>query len=175
VNLFSRLAKFWKKSGEKDEIGPSIVLLLRKPHFFTSAELERAGELGFGKSFDGKQDPMYFVVQESFVTFIKAGADIINMAHSEQPYLGDPQEVARQLPRPEQKRAWLAHTAWASLDSHNDKLPKSEAYAVLARFALQMGDENCSGIYIPGEQVFLPNDGAAEDGLRTMIRGELFA
>jgi hypothetical protein len=154
---------------------PSLVILQRVPHFFTSAELEQAGERGFGKSFDGKQNPMYFVVQESFVTFIKAGAHVINMMSAKQPYLDKPEEVARQLPRVEQKRAWLAHTAWTAFDSHNDKLPPSEAYTALARLVLHLGDANCTGVYIPGEGVFLPNDGTAEEGLRKMIDGGRFS
>jgi hypothetical protein len=96
------------------------------------------------------------------------------------PYLEDVEAVAKQLPQEEQKRAWLEHKAWASLDHLNEQTSKSkdrtkraESYSVLARFALQLGNENCSAVYLPKEQILMPNDGTAEEGLRLLIRKEL--
>jgi hypothetical protein len=82
---------------------------------------------------------------------------------------------AKNLPREEQKKAWFEHRAWSSLDLWNSAkssrrdLPKKEAYAVLARFALQLGDTNCTAIYFPKEGWMLPNNGEAENELRRLI------
>jgi len=151
----------------------SLFLLLRQPHFFSLAEVQQAGERGWSKRFDGTEDPMCFVTQNGGVTFIKAGALVINLLQSGTPYLEDVEYVAKQLPREEQKRAWLAHSAWAALDNLNRKIAKADSYAGLARFALNLSDLNCAGIYLPKEQVMMPNDGTAEEGLHLIIRKEL--
>jgi hypothetical protein len=174
VELWKRFAQLWKRQEIDSDDPYSIVLLQRERHFFTSVEIEAAGERGWGKSFDGKADPMYFVVQKGSFTMIKAGTQVVNVLHAKGPYLGDRQEIADQLSNVEQKDAWLAHNAWLSLDLLLSKLKKAEAYATLARFALQLGDANCTAVYLPKENVLMPNDGTAEEGLRRMIRQELF-
>jgi hypothetical protein len=169
VNLWHRLAKLWKRPAE---IPYSIVLLLRAPHFFTQAELEAAGERGWGRRFDGKADPMYFVVQQADVTMMKVGTHLVQLLHAAQPYLGDVEEISGRLPRQEQKQAWLEHSGWAAFDLWDRKPLTAEAYAVLARFALQLADKNCSAVLLPKENVLMPNDGTAEEGLRRLIRKE---
>jgi len=118
----------------------SIVLLLREPHVSTQAELQAAGERGWGRRFDGETDPMYFVVQQADVTMMKAGTHVVQLLHAAQPYLGDVEEISGRLPRQEQKQAWLEHGAWAALDLWDRKPPKAEAYAGLpdSHFSLRM-------------------------------------
>jgi hypothetical protein len=167
------LTRLWRREGEEPEEPYSIVLLQREPHFFTDVEIQAAGERGWGKVFDGIAYPMFFVTQKGWVTMIKAGRCAVNVLHAKQPHLDDLEEVAKQLPRIEQKRAWLAHTAWASLDLLNSsEISEAEAYETLARFALHLGDANCAAIYLPKETVLMPNDGTAEEGLRRLIRHE---
>ncbi|MDP9039738.1 MAG: hypothetical protein M3O02_10770 [Acidobacteriota bacterium] len=150
----------------------SIVLLLRRPRFFSKKELEEAGEKGFHRPF-GEEGSMYFVVHDPPVTLIKAGTNVINVLHASEPYLNDVGYVAAQLPQEEQRKAWLQHSAWAALDLWNPDSGKKEAYDALARFALQLGDDDCCGVYLPKEQMMMPNDGTAEQGLRMMIEQEL--
>ena len=76
------------------------------------------------------------------------------------------------MPHQEQKRAWLAHGAWAALDLWDEKPSKKEAYAVLTRFALHLADANCSAIFLPKDHVLMPNDGTAEEGLRRLLAEE---
>jgi hypothetical protein len=147
----------------------SAVLLLRQPHFFTKIELQAAGQRAWGRRFDGEADPMYFVVQEETVTMMKAGTHVVQLVHAEQPYLGDVEKASRGLPRKEQREAWMAHRAWAALDLWDQKPTKAEAYAVLARLALQLADENCSAVYLPKDNILMPNDGAAAEGLRILL------
>jgi hypothetical protein len=77
------------------------------------------------------------------------------------------------LPQPEQKAAWKQHKAWAAFNLLNEDVPKGDAYATLAQFVLQLGDANCCGVYFPAENIMMPNDGTAEQGLRILIRKEL--
>jgi hypothetical protein len=81
VNFLRRLRKLGKNP-EEQEMPYSIVLLLREPHFFTEVELLAAGERGWDKCFDGKADPMYFVVQKETVTMLKAGGHVVQLLHA---------------------------------------------------------------------------------------------
>jgi hypothetical protein len=167
---------FWKR-GETDakDMPPSIILLTRSPRIFTQAELEAAGERGWGEKFDGKQDPMFFAFLSDALTVLKAGKYVVHLVQTPHPYSDDLQASAKNLPREEQKKAWYEHNAWSSFDLWNGwadsskPLSKKEAYAVLARFALQLGDANCCAIYFPKEGWMLPNNGEAEEELRRLI------
>jgi hypothetical protein len=66
----------------------------------------------------------------------------------------------------------MAHTAWASIDMLGSEVSNAEAYAVLARFALQLADHNCSAIFLPKHNVLLVNNGDSEEWLRNLIRGD---
>lgn len=174
MGLHKLLGRFWKKSAAMEddaEMPYSIVLLLRRPHFFTQQELEAAGERAWRKRFDGVEDQMYFVVRMGGITMMKAGKYVVQVAHMSQPYMEDIEEGAKQLPQDEQKKAWRGHSAWVALDFRNKRTPKEEAYAVLARFARQLGDENCCALYFPKECWMMPNDGTAEQGLGLLMDG----
>jgi hypothetical protein len=66
-----------------------------------------------------------------------------------------------------------------ALDLFNDfssrsaRIPDQEAYASLAKLALQLGDPNCTAIFLPTKNIMKPNDGTAEQGLRLLINKEL--
>ena len=156
----------------------SIVIMQREAHQFSEEELRAAGERGFGKKFDGKEDPMYFVsVDYAVLTVVKAGAHIIRVTSVPAKYSDNDKYALSQLPQPEQRRAWNEHRACTILDLFNDlesrSVPDTEAYASLARLALQLGDPNCTAILVPIKNIMMPNDGAAEQGLRLLINKEL--
>jgi hypothetical protein len=150
----------------------SIVFLLKEPRRFTKEELQAAAESAWGKKFDGIEDPMYFVFQQGEFTIVKPGAHIISVLRQPHPY-ADNQRVGW-LPRAEQKKAWMDHTAWASLDLVNSQLPRDEAYKLLATLAIHLVSVNCSGIYLPKNSMLFPNDGTLEEGLYRMQRGGLY-
>ncbi len=162
---------FTKRKANEDDLC-SIVLLLREPHFFKREEVMEAGRLGFGKAFDGVEDPMYFVVQTGHVTMLKAGPYVMHVLHQGEPYLGDKDEVAKTLLLGRQKDAWLAHSAWASIDVWNKEIPSAEAYTALAKFALNLADANCSAVFLPKHNILLANDGQAEEWLHGLMRGD---
>ena len=158
----------------------SIVILQRKAHRFSEEELQAAGERGWGKKFDGSEDPMYFVFADpSALTVVKAGPHIIRVTSVPNRYADDNEYALSQLPQQEQKRAWTEHHACAFLDFFNDlssesaRIPDAEAYASLAKLALQLGDPNCAAIFVPDKNIMMPNDGTAEQGLRLLINKEL--
>ena len=105
---------------------------------------------------------------------VKAGRYLTQISHASESYLGDTHAIAKQLPQEEQRKAWLEHSAWVALDSWNLELAKAEAYDALARLALKLADSNCSGIYLPRDEVMMPNDGTAEEGLHLLIKRELW-
>jgi hypothetical protein len=173
VNLLRPLKRLWKR--QKAEAGPlSIVLLQRESHLFTREELEQAGERAWGKKFGGDEDPMYFVAQTGAVTFVKAGSDVMNVLQARQPYLEKSAEVLRELPEAAQRRAVLEHNAWAAIDSLTSRGTKAEVYACLAGLALQLGNENCCGVFLPAENLLAANDGSAEKMLHMLMRKEIF-
>ncbi len=156
----------------------SIVIMQRKPHRFSEEELRAAGERGWGKKFDGKEDPMYFVsANHPALIVVKAGPHIIRLTSVPTRYADDDEYALSQLPQPEQKKAWTEHRACAFLDLFNDlkskSIPDADAYASLAKLALQLGDPNCAAIFVPIKNIMMPNDGTAEQGLRLLINKEL--
>ncbi|HEV2133040.1 MAG TPA: hypothetical protein VGR47_02135 [Terracidiphilus sp.] len=176
VRLWITLRRLWSKRKARRGGPHSIVLLLRKYHFFSSSEIEAAGKAGWGVTFDGVEDPMYFVVQSGGITLLKAGKHAVNVLQADSTYLGNSSDIVSRLPHEGQQIAWKAHTAWASVDiiDPHSEIKKVDVYATLARLALFLGDENCCGIYLPAEGIMMPNDGTAEEGLRSLIRKEAF-
>jgi hypothetical protein len=59
------------------------------------------------------------------------------------------------------------------LSSKSRSIPDAEAYASLAKLALQLGDPNCTAIFLPVKNIMMPNNGTAEHGLRLLINKEL--
>jgi hypothetical protein len=157
----------------------SIVIMQRKPHRFTEEELQVAGERGWGKKFDGKEDPMYFVSGDHLLTVVKAGRHILQVTSVPSRYADDDAYALSQLPRSEQKRAWTEHHACAFLEFFNDlssmstSVSDADAYASLANLALQLADPNCAAVFIPIKNIMMPNDGTAQKGLRLLINKEL--
>jgi hypothetical protein len=92
-------------------------------------------------------------------------------------YADDDEYALAQLPQPEQKKAWNEHHAFALLELFDDLRSRSiadvEAYALLAKLALQLGDPNCAAVFVPIRNLMMANDGTTEQGLRLLIDKEL--
>ena len=158
----------------------SIVVMQRNAHSFSGEELRAAAERGWEKKFDGKEDPMYFVsADHPALAVVKAGAHIVRVTCVPYRYANDDEYALSQLPQPEQKTAWTEHHGCAFIELFNDlsieekAISDAEAYASLARLALQLGDPNCAAIFVPVKNLMMPNDGTAEEGLRLLIKKEL--
>ena len=174
MNVWHSIKRLWARNDNEPDMPFSIVLLLRDSVKLSGSDIQTAAEQGWGKSFDGQQDPMYFVVEKGTVLMLKAGQHIVQILQASGAYLDDLQGVAKQLPQEEQRRAWLQHSAWIALDYWNQDRPKTDAYETLSRLAWKLADSNCVGIYLPRDSVFMPNDGTAEEGLQLLVKRELF-
>jgi hypothetical protein len=178
MNLTSIFKKLVGRGPKSELTEPrSIVIMQRNTHCFSEDELRSAAERGWGKKFDGKEDPMYFVsADHPALTVLKAGPHIIRVICVPSRYASDDAYALSQLPRPEQKKAWTEHHACAFLELFNDlstkseRVPDKEGYASLAKLALQLGDQNCAAIFLPVKNMMMPNDGTAEEGLRLLIQ-----
>jgi hypothetical protein len=163
-----------KSRADEQEMPYSIVLLFRTFLPLSKHDLRSAAERGWRKSFDEEHDPMYFVHVSGEHAFVKAGSHVIKVLSISQPYLGNPEEIAEQLPQPEQKSAWKDHRAWVALDFWNLEPPRTDAYEMLSRLSLQLLSDRCCGVFLPKEEVFMPNDGSAEEGLKLLLARSLF-
>jgi hypothetical protein len=181
MNFSWILKKLFGKTEQSETTEPrSIVVMQRSAHSFSEEELRAAAERGWKKKFDGKDDPMFFVsVDHPALTVVKAGTHIIRVTCAPDRYANDDEYALSQLPRSEQKAAWMQHRGCAFIELFNDlstkekAIPDAEAYASLARLALQLGDHNCTAIFVPVKNLMMPNDGTAEEGLRLLIKKEL--
>jgi hypothetical protein len=179
MKMFQRLFGTASQSGSTEM--RSIVIMQRKAHRFTEQELQAAGERGWERKFDGKEDPMYFVsADQAALTVVKAGPHVMRVTSLPCRYVDDDEYALSQLPQPEQKKAWNEHHAHTLLDLFNDlsraekKIADADAYASLAKLALHLGDPNCTAIFVPDKNIMMPNDGTAEEGLRLLINKHLF-
>lgn len=153
-----------------DDMPCSIVMLLRSPFAMSQEILETAASRAYGRPYDGTHE-MYFVGWSPRLKMVKAGASLINLLEAQEPYLGDPAEVAKGFKNKQLEDAWSEHRTWVSFDLMNRDVPKRQAYAVLAALVAELLDARCAGIYLPKENQFtIQNDGAAADHLRRLIK-----
>ena len=147
----------WQRTSRTDPL--SMVLLLRKPHLFSAAELRLAAERAWHTSFAGEEDSSkHCVVQSGTVTLMKAGPHGLNFYYYPEPYIENPKVNVDWLPHPSQRQAWVNHSACVGVDYLNHRVSVELGYAVLAKLVAEMLDGNCTGVYIPREHSLIPND-----------------
>jgi hypothetical protein len=148
----------WRRAGTDEPL--SIVLLLRRPHFFRVGELQTAAEKAWGISVPSGDGSMHSVVQKGTTTLMKFGPHLLSLFHYPKPYVDNPQENISWLPQESQREAWAEHAACVGVDYvKGDGDTDSElAYCVLAKLVAEMLDENCAGIYVPRENSLIPNN-----------------
>jgi hypothetical protein len=147
----------WQRPAKDEPL--SIILLLRKPHYFDTEELRLAAERAWRISFAGGEGSKHCIVQSGKVTLLKAGPHLLSFFHLPKPYLEDPGEIGRRL-RGNRRRAWVEHSACVGVDYLNYDVDVELGYCVLSKLVAEMLDGNCSGIYIPWESALIPNDAA---------------
>jgi hypothetical protein len=157
------------KSADKGAARPfSMVLLLRESRFPTLDGLRLAAEKAFGTPFTDDKGSRHYVVQAALLTIVKAGPHTLSFLNQTRPYGDDPQEFERAWPRASEREAWARHTAWTAVDYVKGGADLKLEYPVLAKFCAEMLDVNCVGVYVPGEQTFIPNDGSLPEELQRM-------
>jgi hypothetical protein len=145
----------------------SMVLLLRRPHRFTEAELRAAAEKAWGISFGNESDQAYFVSTAGDRGLIYAGSHLLTILSSDKPYFQiSPTERAKTLPHQGQRKAWSEHHAWTSVDYSKSRGEIDKEYGIVAKLTAEMLDENCLGIYVPQQLSFIPNMPSLYDDLQ---------
>jgi hypothetical protein len=147
----------WQRTRKGEPL--SIVLLLRKAHLFTAAEIQLAAERAWHRSFDGdEKESMHCVKQMGTAMLMKAGPHLINFFYYPRPYVENPKENIEWLSHPSQRQAWIQHSGCLGVDYMNHGVSVELGYCVLSQLVAEMLDGNCTGIYIPRERSLIPND-----------------
>src|ERR1700733_11244043 len=158
----------FRKKQDDDDMLYSIVMLLRSPFAMSKEVLEAAACRAYGVPYDGSHE-MYFVVRKPALTVVKAGGSVIKVLEAAEPYLGDPDDVARGFADTHLKSAWIEHHTWVAFDLMNRDVPKKQAYGVLAALVVELLDVRCAGIYLPKENQFtIQSDESAAEHLRRL-------
>jgi hypothetical protein len=164
------LRGLFRKKHADDDMPNSIVMLLRSPFAMSKEILERAASKAYRMPYDGSEE-MYFIGWDPKLKMVKAGASLISVLEADQPYLGDPAEVAKGFKNELLKSAWMEHHTWVSFDLMNRDVPKKQAYKVLAKLVAELLDNRCGGIYLPKENQFtIQNHAAAAERLRSLAK-----
>jgi hypothetical protein len=170
MNVLDVLRGLFRKKQTDDDMPYSIVMLLRSPFAMSKEILEIAASKAYGMPYDGSKE-MYFVGWNPRLKMVKAGASLISLLEVEEPYLGDPTDVAQGFKDERLGSAWSEHQTWAAFDLMNREVPKKQAYTVLAKLVAELMDARCAGIYLPKENEFTVQDyGAAADHLRRLAK-----
>lgn len=135
-----------------------MIMLLRKPHYFTANELKLAAERAWRISFADSKSPKHCVAQSGKATFIKAGPHVISFYYSPGPYIDNPKANVEWLPQESQRQAWSQHSFCVGVDYLNRDVDVELGYCVLSKLVAELLDGNCTGIYIPRENTLFPND-----------------
>jgi len=138
-----------------------MIMLLRKPHFFTTNELELAAERAWHISFADGKSSKHCVAQSGKATFLKAGPHVISFFYYPGPYIDNPKTNIGWLPQESQRHAWSQNSFCIGVDYLNRDVDVELGYCVLSKLVAEMLDGNCTGNYIPRENTLIPNDEAA--------------
>jgi len=152
------LPKRWQQA-INHQASPSVVLLLREANSPKETVLRLAAERAWGISFAGGEDCPHFIMQSGNATVIKAGPYMFHVISSSKPYFErDPRKHAESLPQASQRIAWSQHAAWLAIDCINGSPDVELEYCVLAKLAAEMLNANCTGVYVPAQASFIPNE-----------------
>jgi len=154
----------WLRVGKGGSV--SVILLLRKPHAFSSEEIRGAAERAWGLSFWSTPGSNRSIGVSDRGVFLQAGPHLLSFCCQPHPYEKNPETDVDWLPSLSQQSAWAEHRAccWINYVTASDV---ELAYCVIAKVAVELLDENCTGVYAPDEFSLIPADVAAEE-LRSM-------
>jgi hypothetical protein len=169
MNLLSFVRGLLQKKEADDDMPPSIVMLLRSPFAMSEEVLKLMAGEAYGTPYNGSHE-MYFVTWAPPLKMVKAGAALISVMEADEPYLGDPVEVAQGFKNKRLASAWMEHHTWVAFDLMNGDISKKQAYGVLAKLVAKLLDARCAGIYLPKENQFtIQSDGSAAEHLRRLM------
>jgi hypothetical protein len=147
----------------------SIVLLLQRPEFPDLKQLGASAERAFNVSFATENATNYCVFQKVLFTLMRVGPHVLSFMFYTKPYFEDQPDFVRNLPLPVQRAACESHSAWLAMNYAKGPGSEDIQYALLSRLGIEMLDANCTGAYIPGEQLLIPNNGSLVTALQRNV------
>ena len=147
-------------SPSEEEPCPSLVLLLESP-----VELTRATALRLAAQAWGDSDCLPSITGRKGQWVIRISDVLFGLRSAGSRYHG-PGPETNQV----RQRVWDRHRAWLEVDyPQGPKIPQSEwpsCYKLLFLMANQLWDENCLGLYLPVQDVTVPNMGDLISSIR---------
>lgn len=138
----------------------SIVLLLQKPEFPNLKELSAYAEKAFNVPFATENTSNYCVFQKVLFTLMRVGPHVLSFMFYTKPYFESQPDFVHNLPILAQRAACEKHTGWLAINYAKGSAREDIRYALLSRLSIEMLNANCTGAYVPGEQLLIPNDGS---------------
>lgn len=166
LNLRAGITGLMSAFTRKQDVAPvevepsSIVLLLETPVFPSLKQLSTCAEKAFNVPFATENATNYCVFQKALFTLMRIGPHVLSFMFYTKPYFEDQPEFVRALPLPVQRVACEKHTAWLAINYAEGPGIADIQYALLSRLNIEMLSANCTGAYIPGEQLLIPNNGS---------------
>ena len=152
--------------------GPiSVVLLLKHPSFWSGQELATAVTRAFDVPFS-TENPEQFVTSRNDRAVLYIKPHLVSVFAASRPYLShDPREFAKSLPEIDLQQAWANHKGWAAIDYLRGGANVGAEYGVLSKIAVELINDNCSGIFIPREGLLFPNNEVLPQRLQGISSG----
>jgi len=167
LNLRAGLAALKGAFNPSDDVAPppesepsSIVFLLQRSEFPNLQQLSARAEKAFNVHFAIENATNYCVFQKALFTLMKIGTHTLSFMLYTKPYFEGHPDFVRDLPLPAQRAACEKHTSWLAMNYAKGPGSVDIQYALLSRLGIEMLDANCTGAYIPGGQLLIPNDGS---------------
>lgn len=181
LNIRAGLAALAKAFNRSEDVASnenepsSIVLLLRRPEFPNLKQMSACAEQAFKVPFAIENVTDFCVFQKVLFTLMRVGPHVLSFMFYTKPYFEGQPDFVRELPSPKQRAACDQHTAWLAMNYAKGPGANNIQYAVLSRLCVEMLDGNCTGAYIPGEQLLIPNDGSLMRALQqnSSVKGDL--
>jgi hypothetical protein len=166
LNLRAGLAALTNVLNRGEDVAPveskpsSVVLLLQRSEFPDLKQLSAYAERAFNVPFATENTTNYCVFQKVLFTLMRIGPHVLSFMFNTKPYFEDQLDFVRALPLPAQRAACEKHTGWLAMNYAKGPGIKDTQYALLSRLSIEMLDASCTGAYIPGERLLIPNDGS---------------
>ena len=165
LNLRAGLAALMSGLGRKEDAPTesepsSIVLLMMASEFPNLKQLSASAERAFNVPFAAENATNYCVFQKRLFTLMRIGPHVLSFMFYTKPYFEDHPDFVRTLPLPAQRAACEKHNAWLAMNYAKGPGSEDIQYAVLSRLGIGLLNANCTGAYVPGEQLLIPNDGS---------------
>jgi hypothetical protein len=174
LNLRAGLAALMSGLSRKEDARPiasepsSIVLLLMASEFPNLKQLSAYAERAFNVPFSTENATNYCVFQKVLFTLMRIGPHVLSFMFYTKPYFDCHPDFVRNL-LPAQRAASEKHTAWLAVNYAEGPGSEDIQYAVLSRLSIGLLSANCTGAYIPGEQLLIPNDGSLLHALQRNV------